>query len=613
MDSYRRNGLLEKKQIGQTDENLLAQVMSEVEQLSPEEVEAVLETRKRSGDNYPEQSDAPMNHKPRSLSVPTLIPPGPDPFEKKLLKFFEPSVGAAAAERLLDDRLSTLIGDFLRANYVHTDIELRDLVEYFKDSWIADSPIDVDDYLDYLADTIVPHSTHLASPRFIGHMTSALPYFVRPLAKLVAAMNQNVVKMETAKTFTPCERQVLAQLHRLVFDFPASFYQQHIQHSESTLGLIVSGGTAANIAALWCARNTVLGPKGAFRGVASEGLPAALNFYGYQGAVVIGSSLMHYSFEKAADLLGIGVSGLIRVPANRQNQIDLRALCKTIAECRARNQLILALVGVAGATDSGGIDPLTQLAEIAREAKIHFHVDAAWGGPVLFSKQHRRMLAGIEQADTVVIDGHKQFYLPMGIGMLLLRNPHLAQAIEKQASYIVRRGSFDLGRRALEGSRPGMVLLLHAALHLIGRRGYEYLIDEGIRKTQFMAELIRSRSEFELLSEPMINIALYRYIPERWRVRAASGQLTESDNLAINQFNECLQKTQRRAGRTFVSRTTKNTTRYGPDAAVVALRAVIANPLTMEADIEAVLDDQCAIAAALQSRTDLAMVSPEAV
>lgn len=544
-----------------------------------------------------------------SLAVPSI----PDRFEETMLQFFEPPVGAAAAaERAMDERLSMLIADFLSADDVHTNIPLGDLVEYFKECRLPDAPGEVGTYIDDLADTVVAHATHLASPRFIGHMTSALPYFVRPLARLMTAMNQNVVKTETAKSFSPFERQTLAMLHRLVFDFQPSFYQQHIQHGESTLGLIVSGGTTANIAALWCARNAALGPKGAFRGVADEGLPAALNFYGYRGAVVVGSSLMHYSFEKAADLLGIGLSGLIRVPADGQNRIDLHALRRVIAECRAGNQLVLALVGVAGTTDSGGIDPLPELAAIAREASIHFHVDAAWGGPVLFSEHYRPRLAGIELADTVVIDGHKQFYLPMGIGMLLLRKPQLAKVIEKQARYIVRRGSFDLGRRAVEGSRPGMVLLLHAALNLIGRRGYEYLINEGIRKTQFMADVIHSRPEFELLSEPTINILLYRYIPEAWRARAARGQFAEADTLTLNRLNERLQKAQRQAGRTFVSRTTSNTTRYGPNVAVVALRAVLANPLTTEADIHAVLDDQCGIAAGLSwaPETDRA-VSPE--
>jgi glutamate decarboxylase len=223
-------------------------------------------------------------------------------------------------------------------------------------------------------------------------------------------------------------------------------------------------------------------------------------------------------------------------------------------------------------------------------------VDAAWGGPVIFSRKHQHKLAGIEKADSVTIDGHKQLYLPMGIGMVFFRDPHLASSIEKQASYTMRKGSFDLGKRALEGSRPGMALFLHAGLKLIGLNGYEFLIDEGIRKTQYMADQVAAMPEFELLADPDTNLLLYRYIPEQFREIVANKKLSETDNQLINNFNETLQKMQRQIGRTFISRTTKTTISLGKEIPVIAMRAVIANPLTTEADIDAVLNDQIQIA-----------------
>src|SRR5690349_4079936 len=289
-------------------------------------------------------------------------------------------------------------------------------------------------------------------------------------------MNQNVVKVETAKALSPYERQVIAMIHRLVFRQPAAFYDEHIQRHESTLGIHVSGGTVANVSALWCARNRALGATETFQGVDREGLHAALTAYGFEGAVIIGSTLMHYSFEKAADVLGVGVRGLLRVPVDSLGQIELPALREKIAECRARRWCILAIVGNAGTTETGAIDSLSELAEIAREANTHFHVDAAWGGPLLFSRRYKHKLAGIELADSVTIDGHKQLYLPMGSGMVVMRDPHTAAVIEKHARYVVRRGSADLGCRSLEGSRPANALLLQAALNIIGRRGYEVLI-----------------------------------------------------------------------------------------------------------------------------------------
>src|SRR6185503_16254689 len=142
-------------------------------------------------------------------------------------------------------------------------------------------------------------------------------------------------------------------------------------------------------------------------------------------------------------------------------------------------------------------------------------------------------------------------------------------------------------------------LLLHAGLHMIGSKGYEFLIDEGISKARYAADLIDARVEFELLAEPEINIILYRYIPEPFQEHAAAGDLSDSDNQTINDFNRRLQKTQREAGRTFVSRTELETSRRGRRLTTVALRAVIANPNTTRRDIVAVLNDQLRIAAAM--------------
>ncbi|MBH8571751.1 putative pyridoxal-dependent aspartate 1-decarboxylase [Nostocaceae cyanobacterium CENA369] len=520
-----------------------------------------------------------------------------DDVEGQVMQMFASGDRVNSLEKKIDEITERISQDFLSSIDSNTNIDLDFILENFSDSKIPVQPTNFESYLKYIDNNVVAHSIHTSSPRFIGHMTSALPSFVRPLAKLMTAMNQNAVKIETAKALSFCEREALAMLHRQIYNFSDSFYTQHIQNNLSTLGILVSGGTVANITALWCARNAALGPKDGFLGVEKEGLAAALDFYGYKGAVIIGSDLMHYSFDKAADLMGIGIHSLIRIPTDGNNRVNLQLLRQTVMDCCQQNLLIIAIIGVAGTTDSGGVDSLKEIAEIAQQANTHFHVDAAWGGPLIFSEQYRYKLAGIEKADSVTIDGHKQLYLPMGIGMVFFRDPYLASSIEKQASYTMRKGSFDLGKRALEGSRPAMALLLHAGLKLIGLKGYEFLINEGIRKTQYMAACISEMPEFELLAEPDTNLLIYRYIPEQFRSHAAKRQLTKIDNQVINKFNEYLQKTQRQIGNTFISRTVKKNVNYGNEIPVVAMRAVIANPLTTEEDINAVLKDQIQIAA----------------
>lgn len=524
-----------------------------------------------------------------------------DEVAERVRHLFSPGGAALADEEEMDARVAEMVRAYLRDETISSGGGLEGLAERFGDTRLPGQPRDEQEYLDYLDQQVVPHTIRVSSPRFIGHMTSALPYFVRPITRLMAAMNQNVVKTETSRILTFYERQALARLHRLIYGLPESFYDRHAQDAASTLGIITSGGTLANVTALASARNRYLGPGEEFRGVESSGLLAALAHHGYRGAAVIGSGQMHYSFEKGMGLLGLGTEHLYRVPTDHAGSVDLRAMRAAVEHCRRHRLLVLALVGVAGSTDSGSVDDLQAIADLAEECGAHFHVDAAWGGPTVFSDLHRPILAGIERADTVTFDGHKQLYLPMGIGMVFLRDPSLARGIEKHAQYTARAGSADLGQRSLEGSRPAMSLLLHAALELIGHRGYGWLMDEGMRKSRYLADVVKARGEFELLADPRLNIVLYRYVPEEWRAEVEAGILTPAGHRHIDAFNQTLQRTQLERGRTFISRTTSAATVYGPDTPVVALRAVLANPLTTLQDIDEVLDDQVAVAAELSA------------
>jgi len=539
---------------------------------------------------------------------------------ERLMELFSSSAIVSGAHHNLRKRILAILAGFFGAKklagqaakvrvaralrrFPRQNVAIRDgtnsLAARFWESTNPEESISVDSYLNYLEQYVVRHSINMASPRCMGHMSSISPNFAAPLNQLVVAINQNLVKRDASKSLTLVERQTAGMLHRMIYNFPASFYDQHIQCDRSTLGIMASGGTLANITALWIARNRCLSAHNGFAGVEKEGMRAALDHYGYDGAVLIGSSLMHYSIEKAATLLGIGERSVIKIPVDAEHRIAVDQLQRAIDRCVARKQCIFALIGVAGTTDAGSIDPLREMAKLARDTDVHFHVDAAWGAPLLFSSLHRGKLAGIEDADSVTADGHKQLYLPIGASMLLLRDPAAAQSIERQTRYMLQRGSGDLGRRSIEGSRPGTALLMHAALHIIGRHGYEALVNENLSIAQQMAASIGKRAEFELLCEPQTNILLYRYVPSRWRDAVASGNLPAAANLRINAFNERLQKAQARAGRTFVSRTTLEKSFGARRHAVVALRAVVSNPFATQKDIEAVLNDQLQIAAKL--------------
>ncbi|MCK4537041.1 MAG: putative pyridoxal-dependent aspartate 1-decarboxylase [Desulfuromonadales bacterium] len=496
---------------------------------------------------------------------------------------------------VVDQAISGDLAGFLQNHIVAIERSLEDIEADYSSSMIPEEPTFVSDYTEFVKENLVAHSVHTSAPGFIGHMTSALPYFMLPLSRIMTALNQNLVKVETSKAFTPLERQVLAMLHRLVYRRDDGFYDQWIHDSANALGAFCSGGTIANVTALWVARNRLLAPNGSFRGVAKEGLLKGLRHLGYDGLAVLGSRRGHYSLGKAIDLLGLGRDNLVLIDTDSDNRVDMKTLR---AEClRLQNENIrpLALVGIAGTTETGNIDPLEEMADLAAEFGCHFHVDAAWGGPTLFSENHGSLLKGIERADSVTIDAHKQLYVPMGAGMVVFKDPTALSAIKHHANYILRHGSKDLGSHTLEGSRPGKALLVHAGLSIIGRRGYELLIDMGIEKAKTYAEMIRQHPEFELTSTPELNILTYRYCPVHIQqdLKRATDEQSQRINLFLDMVNQLLQKDQREAGKTFVSRTRLRVLDYAQQ--ITVLRVVLANPLTTEEILDSVLQEQCTI------------------
>ncbi|KXS47690.1 MAG: cysteine sulfinic acid decarboxylase (Csad), partial [Marinobacter sp. T13-3] len=392
----------------------------------------------------------------------------------------------------------------------------------------------------------------------------ALPYFMLPLSKIMIALNQNLVKIETSKAFTPLERQVLGMIHRLVYQQDGAFYRKWMHDPSHALGAICSGGTVANLTALWVARNRAFPAEGSFRGLHQEGLFRALKYYGCEGAAILVSDRGHYSLRKAADVLGLGRESLIAIPTDDDNRIQIDALRDKCLELQKQKIKVMAICGIAGTTETGNVDNLDAMADIAREFRAHFHVDAAWGGPTLFSRTHQHLLRGIEQADSVTFDAHKQLYVPMGVGLVVFKTPGLASAVEHHAQYIIRKGSKDLGSTTLEGSRPGMSMLIHSGLKIIGREGYEILIDEGINKARNFADMITEDPDFELVTKPELNILTYRYCPAvvQQALAVANKRQAERLNTSLNRITKYLQKTQRERGKAFVSRTRLEPARY---------------------------------------------------
>lgn len=496
--------------------------------------------------------------------------------------------------------------DFLKDakhDLIHSDITLPALEKIFAYTPFPETPGGLHKTFQETLDLVVRHSVRTTNPRYIGHMTGNTPFFGMLVDLLISALNQNTVKIETALSASFVEGQTLAWLHHLIFGREKSYYQKLIHNPDCAFGNITSGGTLGNLTALTVARNKLL-PQSE-----SEGLASALLEKGCKKAVVLVSKRGHYSLKKSASVLGIGSSNVLEIPVHPfSNQIDLEKLRAKIVQLQSEKICVLALIGIAGSTETGSVDNLAELAKLAQEFGIWFHVDAAWGGALLLTEKYRPLLKGIEQADSVVIDGHKLFYLPMSHGAVLFKSEMALDVVRHTARYIIRQGSVDLGRTSLEGSRRFDSLKMWFFFKVLGRTGYESLLLHSLELARDFAQQIQRDECFELTSQTQTNILTYRFVPSAWKnasilcanaltdtsllpaKRAALEAILDCATQFINDLNVDIQKQQRQNGKSFVSRTTLESVIAHRDT--VVFRAVLFNPLTTSLILSDILIEQ---------------------
>ncbi|MCY7293827.1 aminotransferase class V-fold PLP-dependent enzyme [Alteromonas sp. a30] len=513
------------------------------------------------------------------------------PEHLRVMKYFKPrrnSMGDVPVRIGLDDEHFTM-----------PNVPVADLIHKFMDVDIPAQPADYASYIEQIKEELFPYLIDVSSKKFIGHMTSALPDFMSDFSRFITQANQNIVKIETSKVLTFMERQLMAMLHKMFFRQEDSYYAERVQNPAHMFGVVTSGGSLANVMALYSARNKALMRQGITKEqIQKQGAIACMQSLGFTRAVILVSRLAHYSIRKTVGLLGLGEDNLLIIEQDEHQRIDTQKLAETIAHCKQENRFIIALIGIAGATETGTVDPLPQLASIANENHIHFHVDAAWGGAFVFSEDYHYKLAGIEHADTITFCAHKQLYLAQGISLCLFKNSQGLYSVTTHAEYQAEIGSFDLGQFTLEGSRPATSLMLHAALHLFSRSGYNWLMQQSMLKAAFLKALVQNTDAFELVGENDLNIINYRYIPRALRGKPQHINYTQEEHQLISEATESIQIQQFLQGRTFVSKTRILYSQFS-DSKISVFRVVPINPLTSFDDLIDVLNDQLQIATAL--------------
>ncbi|MGH9906667.1 MAG: pyridoxal phosphate-dependent decarboxylase family protein [Pyrinomonadaceae bacterium] len=404
--------------------------------------------------------------------------------------------------------VTSIISEFaasLESRRVASEATPGDLEKLFAEP-LPESGISVEEILSRFTRDIAPHAMGVPSPRYFGQFNpTPLPIAVWADA-LCSVLNQNAGAWRNGPTSAMIEARVVRWLCDLTNYGPQSF------------GTLASGGSEANLIALKCARDR------AHAGIIHRGVRAAsadLVFYA--------SEQCHFSIEKSLDILGLGRASLRKIATDDGFHVRAEALRDEIERDRNAGRIPCCVVGVAGTTSTGVLDPLTELLVIARENNCWFHVDAAYGGSLAFSNEHKSKLNGIEQADSVTFDPHKWMFVPFSCGAVLVREGGrvLREAFDISPEYLSEdRGGadveYDFFRYGQMGTRRFNSLKLWMALKFMGRRGYAEVIERQINLTKHLANRLHELSEFQRLGAVETAVCCFKFLPPA--IRNATGE-----------------------------------------------------------------------------------------
>ncbi len=333
-------------------------------------------------------------------------------------------------------------------------------------------------------------------PGFFGWIApSGLPS--DPLAHaMVSVLNENLGGYWASPVGTTIEKTVIRWLADLV-NFPAQ--------SE---GIFLSGGSMANMSGIASALAKRFGTEYRKKGLAAFSQSAK--------PVIICSQAAHFSIRRAAVMLGVGTDNIIPVDTDAEFRMRIDKLEEAIAE----NSNVVCVAATAGTTNTGAIDPLDDIAQLCATHNIWLHVDAAYGGGGLMSEQLRPRYRGIEKADSVTMDMHKWFYQSLGGSLLLYRDASSARQLFFEDSDYLRASEEDTPEQyrfydlAPELSRRFRALPFYMSLRCYGMETLGRNALHNVQCAEYLAELIRSEDDLELVVAPQLSILCYRFHPD---------------------------------------------------------------------------------------------------
>src|SRR6266513_2017991 len=418
---------------------------------------------------------------------------------------------------------------------------------------------DFDELLKVFREDIVPFSRQNAHPRMFGYVQSPGTPLAAFADLLASTLNANLTVWRSAPA--PVE------MERLTIDW----IRQILGFNAEAVGLFVSGGSMANLAAIAAVRQ------------AKDHSSGRLRMYA--------SSETHFSIAKAAALLGIGRENVRHVPVDDHFRIRVDDLVAKITADLEVGHLPFCVVANAGTVNTGAVDPLAEIREIADRFELWMHVDGSYGAFAVLAESARNLFAGMERADSIALDPHKWLYLPVDVGCVIYRDPEIARAaFTHEAEYTRVIGekadeAFAYWDYGPELSRRFRALKVWMLLKGVGLDSLSAVIESNLACARHLESMVQASDDFEMVAPVELSIFCFRHLPV---------QLGNESPEAIDAFNERLLVALQRDGSSYLS----NATLGGR----FALRGCVLNYRTTLRDMEILLDDLRRVAKSFLSR-----------
>jgi aromatic-L-amino-acid decarboxylase len=349
----------------------------------------------------------------------------------------------------------------------------------------SESPTDPHELLAQLQKSVFPNNLHVDHPRFFA--------FVPGPGNFVSTMADALVSGFNVFNGTWLGGSAAAAIELIVIDW----FRHFCGFPETAGGLFVSGGSVANLTALHAARRLKLGDQ-------------------IQGAVVYFSDQTHYSIERALRVIGFAPEQCRKIPSNDRFQLPLESLHAAIRSDKSAGLRPFCVVANAGTTNTGSVDPLSDLADLCAQESLWLHADGAYGAAAVICDRGREKLTGLDRVDSLSLDPHKWLFQPFECGCVLVRDAaHLKSAFQLMPEYMrdVHRNPAEMNPAdyGIQLTRGFRALKVWLSMNTFGLAAFRDAVTRGFELAEFAERELRARRDCEILSPAEMGIVAFHF------------------------------------------------------------------------------------------------------